>query len=297
MRASPPKVLKPIVKWAGGKSKLLGELLPRVPQGIRTYYEPFFGGGALFVALASHKPKAMKKAVIADRNPDLVACYKAIRDNVDGLIRELGHYHYDHDLFYATRARDVSTANDVVRGARLLFLNHTCFNGLWRVNSKGEFNVPFGRYTNPKICNEPLLRGWHGVLQGVTIQAVDFATITKKAKEGDFVYFDPPYMPVSRTANFASYGAGGFGDTEQTRLRDEFARLAKCGTNAVLSNADTPASRALYKDFSCFVVKASRRINSNIKKRGDASELIVTNWGKPGLWDSADVEWSPDFTK
>jgi DNA adenine methylase len=292
---APQPGVRPLVKWAGGKSRLLGELLPRIPHDTKRYFEPFFGGGALFFALAASAPRSVRRAVLADQNDDLIATYRALRDDVDALVRELRKYRYDEKLFYAVRGRDLQGASDTERAARLIFLNHTCFNGLWRVNSKGQFNVPFGRYTNPTICNEPLLRRLAPLLKDVDLHVADFAVVTRKAKRGDFVYFDPPYMPVSKTANFASYATGGFVLADHQRLQQEFTRLAGIGVNAMLSNADTPDTRALYKDFSCFLVRTSRRINSNIARRGDASELIVTNWGKAGLWDSAEVEWSPEL--
>jgi DNA adenine methylase len=288
-------VPRPIVKWAGGKGRLLGELLPRVPNQIGRYYEPFFGGGALFISLAAMTPPVVRRATLTDQNPELIACYRALRDDVDGLIQALSNYRYDEEFYYQVRARDMRGASDVERGARLIYLNRTCYNGLWRVNAAGTFNVPFGRYANPTICNEPLLRKVAPLLKHATIRVADFAASTCRAREGDFVYFDPPYLPVSKTANFATYAAGGFNAADHERLRSEFARLASAGVYAMLSNADTPASRELYKDFSCFSIGVARRINSNIRARGDAAELIVTNWGRPGVWDGSQIEWTPKF--
>jgi DNA adenine methylase len=266
---------KPVVKWAGGKAKLLREILPLVPDKVATYREPFCGGAAVFFALESTR---RKRAVLCDQNADLVALYTVLRDDVDGLIRALRKYRYDRDLFYETRAIDSATLNERERAARLVFLNKTCFNGLWRVNSSGIFNVPFGRYANPNICDVPTLKAAALVLKGATIVHGDFIKATKTAKPGDFVYMDPPYVPLSKTANFAAYATGGFGPADQLRLKNEFARLASLGVNAVLSNHDTEEMRELYKDFNIVPVNVIRSINSNITKRGPAREILVLNW-------------------
>ncbi|MFO0666104.1 MAG: Dam family site-specific DNA-(adenine-N6)-methyltransferase [Polyangiaceae bacterium] len=267
---------KPVVKWAGGKARLLGEILPSVPARIGTYFEPFCGGAALFFALAAEDPRRFKHAVLADRNEELVALYRAIRDDLPGLLKELRKFKHDRDFFYEVRAWDVKRASPVKRGARLLFLNKTCFNGLWRVNSKGEFNVPFGKYKNPNFLDEDALAAASEALQGVDIKVADFADVTRAAKAGDFVYFDPPYAPVSRTAQFTSYAVDGFGPADQERLREEFLRLRNKKVAALLSNADVSDVRALYDDFSVRVVSARRSINSDIKKRGVVSEVIVS---------------------
>jgi DNA adenine methylase len=264
---------KPVIKWAGGKSKLLVHILPLVPEKIATYREPFCGGAAVFFALS---PSQRKRAVLCDQNRDLVALYTALRDDVDALITELGRYRYDRKLFYRTRAIDPETLSQIERAARLVFLNKTCFNGLWRVNSKGIFNVPFGRYDNPTILDEEVLRRASTVLKGVRIEHGDFMLATKGAKAGDFVYFDPPYAPLSKTALFTAYATQGFGHADQVRLRDEFARLGDRGVQAVLSNHDTEEIRALYADFRIHPLGVRRSINSNVAKRGPARELLIT---------------------
>jgi DNA adenine methylase len=197
---------------------------------------------------------------------------------VDGLIRALKKYRYDKELFYETRAKDPSRLSDAARGARFLFLNKTCFNGLWRVNSKGQFNVPFGTYKNPKILDEETLREAALGLAGVELVTGDFRTVTKRAKRGDFVYLDPPYVPLSRTAGFTAYAMEGFREKDQARLSEELSRLAKKGVKAMLSNHDTKETEVLYKDFWTRVVNVRRSINSDITKRGDTREIIVTNW-------------------
>lgn len=272
-----------MVKWAGGKAGLLSELLPLVPDTVERYIEPFAGGAALFFALAAQAPRRFKKALLADTNADLIALYRSLQSDPDALIESLAQYHHDEDLYYATRDRDPNEMSEVERAARLVFLNRTCFNGLWRVNSKGKFNVPFGRYANPKILDEPRLRNAAAALKRATLQHGDFERVSAKAKPGDFVYFDPPYLPVSRTANFTAYGSDGFGADEQERLLRELVRLRALKVRAVLSNADTAEARALYKGFAMKVVHMRRPINRDIKKRGHVGELLVMTWGKRGI--------------
>ena len=279
--------MKPIVKWAGGKSRLLDELRKRMPAEMRTYAEPFAGGAALFFALVQDEPgiarRRFKRAVLCDQNEDLIACYRAVRDDVDSLIEALGAYRYEREMFYATRDLDPSGMNDVDRGARLLFLNRTCFNGLWRVNASGKFNVPFGRYKNPRIVDEEKLRAASRALQKVDLKVGDYTTVTKKLGEGDFVYLDPPYVPLSKTAAFTAYGKNGFSSDDQARLADELHRLKKQKVKAMLSNADTKESRVLYKGLCVSIVHMARSINSDPTKRGDTAEVIVTTYGKPGI--------------
>ncbi len=281
------KMAKPIVKWAGGKARLLPELLARVPTEIRTYAEPFAGGAALFFALARDPSRSFRRAVLADQNEDLVACYRAIRDDVESLIVALGAYRYDKELFYATREKDPRRMSDVERGARLIFLNHTCFNGLWRVNSKGKFNVPFGRYTNPRILDEAGLRAASALLQRARIVKSDFAAVTRELSAGDFVYLDPPYVPLSKTASFTAYASDGFGPEDQSRLRAQLVELKARGVFVMVSNADTPETRELYRGFAMHVVRAGRVINADVSKRGDTTELLVVSWDKPGLYGAA----------
>lgn len=274
--------MKPIVKWAGGKTRLLPELLKRVPRTIDTYVEPFAGGAALFFALAAraveHGERPFKRAVLADKNEDLVACYRAVRDRVEDVISALRPYRYDRELYYRAREQDPRTLDDVSRAARLVFLNRTCYNGLWRVNSKGKFNVPFGKYKNPTILDADGLRAAARLLEGVTIEIADFEKVTRKLGKKDFVYFDPPYVPVSKTADFTSYSAEGFDRADQERLRDRMRELKARGARALLSNADTPETRELYSEFAVDTVLMPRNINSDGKKRGDIAELLVMTW-------------------
>ena len=268
-------LVRPIVKWAGGKTRLLASLKPHVPARIKTYVEPFAGGAALFFALAGEAPRRFASAILCDANPELVACYRAVQHEVDAVIAALGKYRYDRTLYYKTRDKDPSKMSDVARVVCFIFLNRTCYNGLWRVNAKGKFNVPFGRYRDPRICDPDALHAASWALSGATIRTGDFTTATRELGAGDFVYFDPPYVPVSKTADFTSYAAGGFGPSDQARLVAEIRRLRSAGARVVLSNADTPETRALYKGFKKVSVEAPRPINSNATKRGPARELVV----------------------
>ena len=215
---------KPIVKWAGGKTKLLEPLTQRVPTQIRTYAEPFAGGAALFFALADDPSRTIERAVLADQNEDLVACYRAVRDDVEALLVALAAYKHDEDEYYRVRDRDPRGLDDAERGARLIYLNRTCFNGLWRVNRQGKFNVPFGRYTNPRIVDADGLRAASRALARTKLLAADFAEVTRDLGPGDFAYFDPPYVPVSKSASFTSYAREGFGPADQDRLLAELDR-------------------------------------------------------------------------
>jgi DNA adenine methylase len=270
---------KPILKWAGGKKRLLGELLPKLPTRIRTYAEPFAGGAALFFALESDRSRSFDRAILADQNEELVACYRAVKGEVKDLIARLRDYTYDRDTYYLVRAEETAGRSDVERGARLIYLNHTCFNGLWRVNAAGKFNVPFGRYDNPRIVDEEGLLLASTALSRAEIVHADFAEVTAVLGAGDFAYFDPPYVPLTKTASFTAYATGGFGPKDQERLAAELGALRARGACAMLSNADTEAMRALYRGFAVHSVMAPRAINSNAKKRGAVRELLVTSWG------------------
>lgn len=274
----------PVVKWVGGKRQLLDDILPAFPEKFGCYYEPFFGGGAV---LFSKKPK---KAVINDLNGELIKVYKCIRDNPDELISELSKFRNDKDLFYEQREldRDRQTfgqLSDIQRAARLIFLNKTCYNGLYRVNSSGEFNTPFAFYKNPNIVNAETIKADHAYLSEneITILQGDFEMAVHDAKRGDFVYFDPPYDPVSTSSAFTGYNEGGFDGSEQTRLRDLCIRLTERGVKIMLSNSCTEFIKELYSDKNIFVtkiVRAKRSINSIGTKRGDVDEVLITNYGK-----------------
>lgn len=267
---------QPVLKWAGGKRQLLAEILPWLPNRIATYYEPFIGGGAVFFALANER--RFERAVIGDRNPALIDVYTSIRDRLGELVTRLeahGAHATDADYYYQVRGTATSAWTPVERAARILFLNKTCFNGLYRVNRKGEFNVPFGRYANPKVCNVEVLEAASRALQGVEIVNADFGTLADRTKRGDAIYFDPPYVPVSSTSSFTAYDSNVFGAAEHQRLVKVYRSCLEKGVAAVLSNSDCKETRALYHGLDAITVYATRAINSKGLKRGKVSELLV----------------------
>lgn len=273
--------LRPILKWAGGKSRILDEILERLPEDIATYYEPFVGGAAVFFALAS--TGRFRRAVLSDLNRDLVDVYKGVKKDVDAVIQLLEDYRRRHseETYYATRELDPKELALEERAARLIYLNKTGYNGLYRVNRSGQFNVPFGRHTNPGICDEPRLRAAARALRRVSLQVRDFAEAVAEAAPGDAVYFDPPYVPISKTASFTAYHKDTFGPEEHQRLADTFLALTRRGVRAVLSNSDTRETRGLYKHPHVTVDKVlvPRPINSKSSARGNVGELLVSNHG------------------
>ena len=274
--------VKPVLKWAGGKRQLLEPILSFVdrafPDRIEKYYEPFAGGAAVFFALVGRSK--FERARLSDMNQDLIRVYLELRDNADKVILELqklvdlGH---SKATYYEVREklRSKRPVKASARAARLIYLNRTGYNGLYRVNSSGEFNVPFGSYKNPRILDEPRLRAAAEALQGVELAVEDFEQSCRAAQRGDFVYFDPPYVPVSKTASFAAYHSVAFGLAEHERLAKTFARLTKRGVSSLLSNSDTPETRELFQAFDTRTVQATRAINSNATRRGAISELLV----------------------
>ncbi len=241
----------------------------------------------MFFALAAEE--RFDRALLADKNADLVALYLAIQTDVDPLIERLRKYSDTHlrkseekrrEHFYKVRALSTAKMSNVERGARLVFLNKTCFNGLWRVNAAGLFNVPFGTYAKPRILNAEVLRSAHVALAKATIRVADFSDITKELVAGDVVYFDPPYVPLSKTASFTAYSSDAFGADAQARLADDLISLKERQVFAMLSNASTVSSRALYatRGFHVTTIRAKRSINSDRTKRGDVEELVVTNF-------------------
>ena len=276
------KDLKPFTKWVGGKRQLLPELIELLPSSFGGYYEPFIGGGALFFELAP------KQAVINDNNKELVLAYQVIKTDVELLIDELKKHRdnnskeYYLDLRSADRDGRIYQMTDVERAGRILYMLRVNFNGLYRVNSKNQFNVPYGRYKNPKIVDEDNLRNISEYLNDndIAILNGDFETATQNAKQGDLVYFDPPYVPLSPTESFTGYTADGFGYEEQVRLRDLFVDLTKRGVYVIVSNSSAELVYELYKPFAktIFEVGATRMINSNAKKRGKVNELLIANF-------------------
>lgn len=267
----------PFLKWAGGKRQLLPALLARTPDLKRArYHEPFVGGGALFFALRERSRLGQKGARLSDINAELINAYLVVRDRVEPLIRVLGGHRNDEQYFYAVRAQDPQRLDPVERAARLIYLNKTCFNGLFRENQRGAFNVPFGYYARPRLCPADTLRQASRALAGVTIEHAPFETVVPWARPGDFVYFDPPYVPVSRTSSFVNYSSGGFGEEDQVRLALVAATLCERGVNVLLSNSTAPLVRSLYAAFRVEPVEASRAINSQGARRGKIGELLIT---------------------
>jgi DNA adenine methylase len=266
---------RPVLKWAGGKTQLLDRILPLLPATMETYYEPFVGGAAVFFALAARG--AFRRAVLADRNRELVDVYRALQRDVDGVVAALTKYAATHDeeQYYAVRAAKPRSLTG--RAARLIYLNKTGYNGLYRVNSAGQFNVPFGRHVRPGILDEPNLRAAAATLQGVELVVDDFEAVCRRARPGDAVYFDPPYLPVSKTSSFTAYDRHGFELVDHERLARAFGELAQAGVPAVLSNSATPITRDLYAPWTVAEVQVGRAINSQAHLRGPVSELLVLN--------------------
>ena len=260
---------KPFLKWVGGKTQLLPHILGLFPKSFNRYHEPFVGGGAVFFSLSPHK------AILSDVNPDLIQAYTMIRDDVESVIHELKMHRAEEAYYYSVREADVASLSGAEAAARIIFLNKTCFNGLYRVNRSGKFNVPFGKYANPTICNEANLRLVSEALQGVDIRLESVFELDARVSKNDLVYFDPPYVPLSPTASFTSYTKQGFGEHQQRQLATLFARLASKGAHCYLSNSDTPLVRELFKDFRIKKVYARRAINSRADRRGPVGEVIV----------------------
>ncbi len=261
---------RPLLKWAGGKTQILDELLPKIPKSYGRYIEPFFGGGAMFFAI---RPT---RAIIADSNPELVNLYQAVANDVDGVIAHLIHYQNREDAFYAVRAQDWTTLLPTDAAARTIFLNKTCFNGLYRVNRQGRFNVPFGRYKNPKIIDEDTLKAASPILRDAVILCADYKTVLRgHAQAGDFIYLDPPYLPVSEYADFKRYTKEQFYEEDHIELSAEVVRLHELGCHIVLTNSNHPLVHELYSRFSIEVVQTKRYISSNGTKR-TGEDVIVT---------------------
>ncbi len=273
------KLLQPFVKWAGGKRQLLETIRLYIPK-FTTYFEPFVGGGAVLFDIQP------KKAVVNDINSELISAYKVIRDDIDELIKHLSAHKNEKEYFYALRELDRTPGykawSSVQRASRLIYLNKTCYNGLFRVNNQGQFNVPFGNYKSPNIVNEVVLRAAHHYLSNseIKFRNTDFAEAVADAKRGDFVYLDPPYDPVSDTAYFTGYSLDGFGREEQARLKRVVDDLDERGCKVLLSNSSTDFIRDLYKGYKIITVKASRAINSDSSRRGKVDEILVMNYGE-----------------
>ncbi|HGQ8790813.1 TPA: DNA adenine methylase [Streptococcus pneumoniae] len=274
--------LQPFTKWTGGKRQLLPVIRELMPKTYNRYFEPFVGGGALFFDLAP------KDAVINDFNVELINCYQQIKDNPQELIEILKvHQEYNSKEYYldlrsADRDERIDMMSEVQRAARILYMLRVNFNGLYRVNSKNQFNVPYGRYKNPKIVDEELISAISVYINNnqLEIKVGDFEKAIVDVRTGDFVYFDPPYIPLSETSAFTSYTHEGFSFADQVRLRDAFKRLSDTGAYVMLSNSSSALVEELYKDFNIHYVEATRTNGAKSSSRGKISEIIVTNYEK-----------------
>lgn len=277
----------PFIKWAGGKSRLISQIKNFIPKEFNNYFEPFVGSGALFFYIVrSFKMKRNCYAHISDINAELINVYKVIKDNLTDLIKELQYneieYHKDPKRFYYKLREETFRFNHIQQAARFITLNKTCYNGLYRVNKKGMFNVPIGNYTNPKICDIENLTRVNKIinLTKVNFETYDYQHIITKVKENDFLYFDPPYYPLNETSKFTNYTSDGFDYNQQKRLANFFYELDKRKCKILLSNSDTTFVRDLYSSFSQNIISLSalRSINSNTEKRKNHSELIIKNF-------------------
>jgi DNA adenine methylase len=272
------KLVAPVVKWAGGKRQVIDQITKYVPD-YSIYYEPFLGGGAVLFALQP------EEAVVNDINSELINLYKVIKDNVEELIEELKQHRNEKDYYYKIRELDrnkdkYGKLTPVQRASRIIYLNKTCYNGLFRVNKAGEFNTPFGNYKNPNIVNETALKAVSNYFcqARVTFTCRDFGEVLKEAGKGAFVYLDPPYYPVSDTSSFTGYVKGGFDRDEQIRLKKACDKLNEKGIKFLLSNSATDFIKNLYRDYRIEIITAKRAINSKAERRGGIDEVLVMNY-------------------
>lgn len=274
------ELIKPVLKWVGGKRQLLPRIEKLIPKKYTKYYEPFIGGAAV---LLNEQPK---KAIINDYNEELINTYKVIQNNVDELIEELKMHEKlnNSDYFYTVREWDrlpgYEQRSDVEIAGRFIYLNKTCYNGLYRVNMAGQFNTPYGKYKNPNIVNAHGLRFLSNYFNetDITFKTGDFEDAVKYIRKGSFVYFDPPYQPVSTTSNYTGYTSGGFDENDQIRLKKLCDKLNERGVKFLLSNSNVKFITDLYEDYTIEVVGATRAINSNAKKRGEVEEVLIRNY-------------------
>lgn len=290
-------IAHPFLKWAGGKRQLLPALTRCLPQTFRRYHEPFVGGGALFFHLHQNQQLG-HGATLSDANPELIDCYAVIKEEIESLIealRELAPHANDREFFYEMRGRDRepgyhTRTSRLERAARTIFLNRTCYNGLYRLNRQGFFNVSFGHYVSPVTFNFENLRAVSSALREVELVVSDFRAVVERAQPGDLIYFDPPYVPISTTASFTNYTGHGFGEDEQRALAEVFDTLVAKGSSVVLSNADHPLVRELYLNrYHSVIVQATRSINCRVNQRGLVNERVV--------WSHAPIRKKSDASK
>lgn len=274
------KLVSPFVKWVGGKRQLMDAIVEAMPKNIRnyTYVEPFIGGGAVLFHIQP------KNAIINDFNSELINVYNVVKENLDELIIDLRKHKNESEYFYHIRSldrtEDFSKIGKIQRASRLIYLNKTCYNGLYRVNNAGEFNSPFGRYKNPNIVNEPVLRAVSSYLNSNNIQisSGDYDNVLQNLDRNSFVYLDPPYHPISESSNFTGYIQGGWNIFDQARLREACDELTKKGIKFLLSNSSSGFIKDQYRDYNINIVKATRLINVDAEKRGEVDELLIRNY-------------------
>jgi DNA adenine methylase len=290
MPSRSPESPRPFLKWAGGKTQLLSRLESLFPPAgsFTRYLEPFLGSGAVFFRVRQRC--APREVILADGNEDLILAYRRIQQDVEGVIDLLERHRRRHgrEHYYRVRSRRPAALSPAARAARLIYLNKTCFNGLYRVNAQGGFNVPMGRYENPPILDAANLRSVARALRGVHLKAAHFRATLDYARKGDFLYFDPPYHPLSATASFTSYMNGSFRERDQEELAEVYGVLSERGCRVMLSNSDAGLIRRLYGGYDIHPVSARRSINSNAARRGPVAELVILNYTpRDGAW--ADV--------
>lgn len=272
-RVEPPR---PFLKWAGGKGRLLPDLISRAPSSFERYFEPFMGGAALFFALQPENSE------LSDVNRELVNAFQVVKDDPNSLIQELSRHLNNRRYFYKIRKldrrTDFWTYSPVERAARFIYLNKTCFNGLCRVNSEGQFNVPYGMYKNPKIVDEENLLACSAALASTKIIERPYEAILDHAKAGDFVYFDPPYIPLTETASFTSYASDGFTLSDQQRLAEFCGELNQKGVLFMLTNSDTPLAEELYRSFFVEKINSPRSVSADGTKRKAVKDIVVRNY-------------------
>ena len=272
------KLVLPFLKWVGGKRQIIPAIAEHLPKNIKVYIEPFIGGGALLFYLQP------KRAIINDFNSELINVYRVIKNDVENLILDLNQHKNESDYFYKIRGIDrteeIDKLTNTERASRIIYLNKTCFNGLYRVNNSGEFNSPFGRYKNPNIINEPILKAVSNYLNNndVEIMNGDYLEVLQKADKNSFVYLDPPYHPVSESANFTGYIQGGWDTNDQIKLREACDDLTKRGVRFLQSNSSTDFIREEYTKYKIHTIKANRAINSDAEKRGEIEEVLIENY-------------------
>ena len=278
------QIAKPFVKWVGGKRQLIPELLKYIPKNFNNYFEPFVGGGALFFELYNLGILKNKKVFLFDINEELINAYKIIRDYPNELIEKLKEFKSKHnkEFYYQIRELDRTNnykkLNNIIKAARFIYLNKTCFNGLYRVNKKGYFNVPMGEYKNPKILDENNILLVSEALQNTIIKHCDYKKVLEYAQKEDFIYFDPPYYPLNETSNFTSYTQEKFLEKEQIELFETFNILSQKGCFVLESNSDTKFIKNLYNKFRIEKVFANRSINSKANNRGKITEVLIRNY-------------------